>query len=726
MDVAALIRSEQFLTHCLNTLEQEVRQLSAKNNEGFLIGFNNIEAIPGARSTVSTKPENKRCNRYNNIIAYDHSRVKVTPCKANGNNDYINGNFLKGADGKETYIATQAPVPEAFYSFWQMVWEQGITTIVMVTNEVEGGKLKCHRYWPDGESKEAKREFQDLVVQYNLQEVLPTHVKRSFTVTHKKSGQTRDVTQFAFTAWPDHGVPSTTQELLDFRTEVRKSWSHVRGKLLVHCSAGVGRTGTFIALDSFFQGIETGSYNRIYDIVANMRADRNFMVQSQIQFIYLYHICLDGVHDMLMTVRKALRSATLSDYERHQDTLEDIQELVDEAAELLDDEIDDGEDALDEEYRRDPSKFAKPLEQRKKKKAIPGIKPHARHDDGKYTDDIGRAARISASQRRSSLLEIGGTESEFWRSRKNVPLSLQEKGYAHPSLRDLGQRVQSLEDYKTAWRRRYEQAFQRWKEVQDEGGEVYDITRQMTPLESRLESLANMEDAWKFRGDGFRSSREEDVRRTLASLEKRLQSLQETILSNEARWRTKGDGMRQRQEVPDGVRINTTDKLGGLLERLKLLQEEEVAWVKRDNLERFDRSKFERDISKERSIQENAQLKREQEEQAQRDAEALAARLRLEDDQRLQQLARERQLVKEREQVKEKIREKSVREASYDPERERLAKQKQKDDEERAAKEAQAKVAQKKQDEIAQAEAKKKQAEAAKSQAERFLGKMKQ
>jgi len=742
MDRAALQKKEAFLSETLKTLEGEVRRLSRNQSAGFIAEFLELEHLPSARTTCSMKADNRRLNRYNNILAYDHSRVKVTTTKANGNNDYINGNFIKGFSGKPLYIATQAPVPESFSTFWQMIWDNKINVVVMVTNEVEGGKLKCHRYWPD--QFEPQIHCGDFKIQTSFQEVFPTFVRRTFSMSNTK-GEFRDLTQFAFTAWPDHGVPSTTQELLDFRSEVRKLWTPEKGRVAVHCSAGVGRTGTFIATDRFLDGIAKGKYVPLLDIVTDLRTDRNFMVQSQIQYIYLFHICLDGIHEMLLETQRLLRRATMSDVEKQEEEFDEIQSQVNNAEDMLDEEIEDGESQLDEAYRRQPQQFPAPLAPRtgtlkRAKPAPPPAEdavseygfgdlakgPDASYEVGRYTDDLSRASRVPTALRRSSLLETGGPDSDLWRARRRVPLTPREKGYFVDQARGLGQRINALDQQYDAWKKRYEQAFTQWQRIMDDGGEVYNISRQMTPLESRLESLAAAEEAWKLRGDAVRSAREEDLRRTLARLTQRLQSLQEAILLNEARWRAKTDMAKQKQVVEAGMRVHTTDKLGGLMERLELLQQEEQAWVKRDNFQRFDRSKFDYDVKCERALQEKIQRERDAAEQLNhQQAQRRASEMQFKEEEVSRAKAHEQSEVDRRDKVKERMKQASVLETTYDPDRERQAKQKQRELEEQAVKDAKVAADKLKKEEEEKAQAKKKEIDDAKQKASRFLGKLK-
>jgi protein tyrosine phosphatase len=285
----------------LSELRVEIDTLSSDNNAGFTKVFGDIGTHQLKPSTASEL--HRHLNRYNNIFAYDDTRVKITPRKANFNSDYINANWVPGERIPRQYIATQGPVPDSFDSFWQMVWECGSTTIVMVTNEVEGGKLKCHRYWPVSDEQSDGSialgdENSPLLITAQGENVHPTYVERKFTLSQK--GEKRQVVQLAYTAWPDHGVPTTTKEILQFRSEIMRF--NPRGPLVIHCSAGVGRTGTMIGIDRFIEATFNLKTLAVPDIVCEMREARNFMVQGQFQFMYIYAACMDALQRMLNAV----------------------------------------------------------------------------------------------------------------------------------------------------------------------------------------------------------------------------------------------------------------------------------------------------------------------------------------------------------------------------------------------------------------------------------------
>lgn len=185
----------------------------------------------------------------------------------------------------KAYIATQGPVPNSFISFWRMIWQFDVEIIVMVTHEVEKGRMKCHRYWPDPTSEPSVKQLRygDLVVTHLLTQVHKHYALRVFEITNGTT--TKTVKQFAYLSWPDHGVPLATAELLGFRNAVRSGRNDLTKPLVVHCSAGVGRTGTYIAIDRLLEQCFDQVPLEVDPIVKEMRMARNFMVQTEIQYV---------------------------------------------------------------------------------------------------------------------------------------------------------------------------------------------------------------------------------------------------------------------------------------------------------------------------------------------------------------------------------------------------------------------------------------------------------
>ncbi|XP_062566495.1 receptor-type tyrosine-protein phosphatase epsilon-like isoform X4 [Saccostrea cucullata] len=239
--------------------------------------------------TVGKLPENKAKNRFKTTFPYDHSRIVLE----NTESDYINANYIKNMKEERVYIASQGPKPNTMADHWKMVWQEKVSVIVMLTNLIEGMKKKCEKYWPDLDIEMMSGKFKLQLLQ---EKTYAYYVVRRIKVTNLelKSPTSVIVTQFHYTQWPDHGVPDPLS-LAIFQKHVRRIQNeHKNNPLLVHCSAGIGRTGTFIALDALYQhGLETGSVN-VQGYVKKMREDRMSMVQNCEQYIELYNALLES------------------------------------------------------------------------------------------------------------------------------------------------------------------------------------------------------------------------------------------------------------------------------------------------------------------------------------------------------------------------------------------------------------------------------------------------
>uniref|UniRef100_A0A4W3JWX4 protein-tyrosine-phosphatase n=1 Tax=Callorhinchus milii TaxID=7868 RepID=A0A4W3JWX4_CALMI len=239
-------------------------------------------------------PENRGKNRYNNILPYDPTRVKLSYIDDDPCSDYINASYIPGCSFRREYIATQGPLPGTKDDFWKMAWEQNIHNIVMVTQCVEKGRVKCDHYWPFDHDA---LYYGDLIVQLLSESVLPEWTIREFKICNEDQLDcARIVRHFHYTVWPDHGVPETTQSLIQFVKTVRDyiNRSPNSGPTVVHCSAGVGRTGTFIALDRVLQQLESKDSVDIYGTLYDLRLHRVHMVQTECQYSYL-HLCIRDV-----------------------------------------------------------------------------------------------------------------------------------------------------------------------------------------------------------------------------------------------------------------------------------------------------------------------------------------------------------------------------------------------------------------------------------------------
>ncbi|XP_014005286.2 receptor-type tyrosine-protein phosphatase S isoform X12 [Salmo salar] len=274
-------------------LAEHTDLLKANDNLKLSQEYESID--PGQQFTWehSNLEVNKPKNRYANVIAYDHSRVILAPIEGITGSDYINANYIDGYRKQNAYMATQGPLPETFGDFWRMVWEQRAATVVMMTRLEEKSRIKCDQYWP---SRGTETYGMTQVTLLDTIE-LATFCVRTFSLHKVRNGSSekREVRQFQFTAWPDHGVPEYPTPFLAFLRRVKTCNPPDAGPIIAHCSAGVGRTGCFIVIDAMLERIKHEKTVDIYGHVTLMRSQRNYMVQTEDQYSFNHDALLEAV-----------------------------------------------------------------------------------------------------------------------------------------------------------------------------------------------------------------------------------------------------------------------------------------------------------------------------------------------------------------------------------------------------------------------------------------------
>ncbi|KAG3294188.1 protein tyrosine phosphatase, receptor type M, transcript variant X2 [Ictidomys tridecemlineatus] len=287
-------------------LLQHITQMKCAEGYGFKEEYESFFEGQSAPWDSAKKDENRMKNRYGNIIAYDHSRVRLQTIEGDTNSDYINGNYIDGYHRPNHYIATQGPMQETIYDFWRMVWHENTASIIMVTNLVEVGRVKCCKYWPDD-----TEIYKDIKVTLIETELLAEYVIRTFAVEKGGAGgeancspsrevsqrgvhEIREIRQFHFTGWPDHGVPYHATGLLGFVRQVKSKSPPNAGPLVVHCSAGAGRTGCFIVIDIMLDMAEREGVVDIYNCVRELRSRRVNMVQTEEQYVFIHDAILEA------------------------------------------------------------------------------------------------------------------------------------------------------------------------------------------------------------------------------------------------------------------------------------------------------------------------------------------------------------------------------------------------------------------------------------------------
>lgn len=274
----------------LDDFDAYFKEMSKDSAYKFSLQFEELKSVGLDLShDAADLPVNRPKNRYTNILPYDFSRVKLISMHNDEGSDYINANYIPGYKHAKEYIATQGPLPETRNDFWKMVLQQKSPIIVMLTQCNERRRVKCDHYWP----------FTDEPVMYGeiSVEMLTENESPEWTIRKFRLGyadETQDVLHLNYTSWPDHGVPTVNaiESILQFVHIVRQQANRTKDPIIVHCSAGVGRTGTFIALDRLMQHIREHEFADILGMVSEMRSHRLSMVQTEEQYVFIHQCVL--------------------------------------------------------------------------------------------------------------------------------------------------------------------------------------------------------------------------------------------------------------------------------------------------------------------------------------------------------------------------------------------------------------------------------------------------
>ncbi|XP_072746407.1 receptor-type tyrosine-protein phosphatase H-like isoform X2 [Anoplolepis gracilipes] len=281
--VPAPFTRKKFISHC----QQLVDNPGKLSNEFRLLQTLSVDLqMP---TNTACLQANRKKNRYSDILPYDFSRVKLEVIDNDPNTDYINASFIRGYTGEDEYIACQGPKEETTYDFWRMVDQYNINIIVMLTQLIEKGKEKCHQYYP------AIREtfrYENMTIRCTSELDFRTYTQR--TLVLQKENKKRNITHLHFKDWPDHDVPEDFDAMINFCQIMRRNISANKDFIVVHCSAGIGRTGTLIAIDILLQHLRDNRKLDVFGIVYRLRHHRINMVQRESQYAYIYN-CIKQV-----------------------------------------------------------------------------------------------------------------------------------------------------------------------------------------------------------------------------------------------------------------------------------------------------------------------------------------------------------------------------------------------------------------------------------------------
>ncbi|KAM9184859.1 receptor-type tyrosine-protein phosphatase V-like [Mergus octosetaceus] len=279
----------------IQNFKQYYEMKTASGNHAFFQEFEELKEVGKEQPKVEAElPANVSKNRYPHVLPYDHSRVKLSQQGEDPHTDYINANFVPGYTSQQEFIATQGPLKKTIEDFWRLVWEQNVCNIIMLTVCMENGRVLCDHYWP---SESAPVSYGQVRVHLLAQSSSDEWTMREFKLWHEGLRAERHVSHLHYTAWPDHGIPESTTSIMAFRELVRERIQSAKdaGPTLVHCSAGVGRSGTFIALDRLLQQMKQEKVVDTFGVVYTLRMNRYQMIQTLSQYIFLHSCILDKI-----------------------------------------------------------------------------------------------------------------------------------------------------------------------------------------------------------------------------------------------------------------------------------------------------------------------------------------------------------------------------------------------------------------------------------------------
>lgn len=274
--------------HVVQTEDLDRYVSAMKESGGFKEQLSTLKTGQLKPWTVAQKPENKNKNRYADLLPYDDTRVILHALKNDPSSDYINANYISGYNKPKAYICTQGPVEKTVADFWRLVWQEEICKFIMAANLVEEGKRKVERYWPDTCSK-----YGDIMVTLVSEEVFVDYTIRTFKVHKSGAASKRVVKQYHFTAWPDHGVPAHPLSLIEMVELAKAHAPSSRAPLLLHCSAGVGRTGTIVLLESALEMAKAEKRVDVMGLLYKLRQQRVNLVETLEQYEFVHEALLE-------------------------------------------------------------------------------------------------------------------------------------------------------------------------------------------------------------------------------------------------------------------------------------------------------------------------------------------------------------------------------------------------------------------------------------------------
>ncbi|XP_060735462.1 tyrosine-protein phosphatase non-receptor type 21 isoform X2 [Tachysurus vachellii] len=257
---------------------------------------------PSSECSIAQLPENAERNRFQDVLPYDETRVELVPTKEN-NTGYINASHIKLTIGGEewNYIAAQGPLPNTCQDFWQMAWEQGVAIIAMVTAEEEGGREKSFRYWPRLGSRHNTVTYGRFKITTRFRTDSGCYATTGLKIKHLLTGQERTVWHLQYMDWPDHSCPEDFKGFLSYLEEIQSVRRHTNSTsdpkntnppVLVHCSAGVGRSGVVILSEIMVACMEHNEMLDVPTVLSLLRQQRMMMVHTVSQYTFIYKVLI--------------------------------------------------------------------------------------------------------------------------------------------------------------------------------------------------------------------------------------------------------------------------------------------------------------------------------------------------------------------------------------------------------------------------------------------------
>uniref|UniRef100_A0A1W7R9B2 protein-tyrosine-phosphatase n=1 Tax=Hadrurus spadix TaxID=141984 RepID=A0A1W7R9B2_9SCOR len=269
----------------LENLEPYVKSMSECG--GFAEQCEMLKTGPLKTSEAGKRPGNKLKNRYSDLLPYDDSRVILQKVKNDPDSDYINASYIDGYNKPKAYICTQGPLDKTIIDFWRMIWQENVCKIVMISNIIENGKKKCDVYWP-----EAITRYGDITVSLLSEQVFVDYTIRTFHCYKSGKSHSRQLRQYHYTTWPDHTVPPYPLSIVMMLKCMKRYQRNSTAPIVMHCSAGVGRSGTAILLDASLDMIKSEGKVDVLGTLYKMRQQRN-IVENCEQYTFVYRALID-------------------------------------------------------------------------------------------------------------------------------------------------------------------------------------------------------------------------------------------------------------------------------------------------------------------------------------------------------------------------------------------------------------------------------------------------